>query len=323
MADKKYTILEYYHDRRKDWYKQDCVDMDSAKQQHHDNITAIRAAEEWRKQKDRPLSIAIFHGSGRHVEFSCALEMSNSQMFLERGLELAKKEWEKDLDVTTFVLREMMLEPCNACYSTASALCNFSCSCFPGDDISTKIYPAVIKADVLLWSTPVNQSMVSSRTKLVLDRLISVDGGYFMEELPIKDSAFREKMIHMSHVNPVYDARMFGKVAAYFVTSKDIDNTHEESAPYPKEFSRLTYLDYTIGAISHQGTEYGWFHADPFYALSGAHPDVEMSYDKSHYDKDTASHERAKDAILASLKMAEGFRENPPEMKHAGRINRT
>ena len=48
-----------------------------------------------------------------------------------------------------------------------------------------------------------------------------------------------------------------------------------------------------------------------------------MSYDKSHYDKDTASHERAKDAILASLKRAEGFRENPPEMKHAGRINRT
>jgi multimeric flavodoxin WrbA len=323
MADKKYTILEYYQDKRKDWYKQDCVDMDSAKQQHRDNIVAIRAAQEWRLQEDRPLSIAIFHGSGRDTEFSCAQETSNSQMFLERGLELAKKEWEKDLDITAFGLRGMMLEPCNGCYSSASALCQFSCTCFPGDDITTKIYPAVVKADVLLWSTPVNQSMCSTRIKTVIDRLISIDGGYFMEELPIKDDAYRAKMIHMSHVNPVYDARMFGKVAAYFVTSKDLENTHEESAPYPKEFSRLTYVDYTVGALSHQGTEFGWFHADPFYAVSAANPDVELSYDKDHYDKDTASHERAKDAILASLKMAEGFRLEPPQMVSAGRINRT
>jgi len=150
---KKILIKDFYKYRRKDWYDHENIDMESAKQQHRDNLKAIEAALEWRKQKERPLTVAVFHGSGRHPTESCAHEMSNSQMLLERGLEMALEEWEGEVWVDRHILREYVLEECNSCLSTCSALCNFSCTCFPGDDISTRIYPAVIGADVLLWST--------------------------------------------------------------------------------------------------------------------------------------------------------------------------
>jgi hypothetical protein len=166
--------------------------------------------------------------------------------------------------------------------------------------------------------------MVSSRIKIVLDRLISLDGGYYTEELPIKDDAFKQAMVALSQTKKVeYDPRMFGKVSAYFVTSKDLQNPLEESAPYPGEFKRLTYEDYVIGAISHQGAEFGWFHADPFYAVSVATHDQEMSYDKAEYDSRTMDHEMAAEVVIATLKKGEEFIQNPPVLKNKGRVNRT
>lgn len=321
----KKAIEEIYNDRRKDWYERDDLDMGSVKAQHKNNIARLADIERWRNDTNRPLYVAVFHGSGRHTKKSCAQEMSNTELFLERSLELALQEWQgRHVETEKHKLREYILEPCNACYSTTSSLCHFPCSCFPADDVTTKVYPAVMKADVLLWSTPVNQSMVSSRIKIVLDRLISLDGGYYTQNLPIKNDAYKQAAIALSQNKEVtYDPRMFGKVSAYFVTSKDLNNPLEEQAPYPKEFSRLGYLDYVVGAISHQGAEYGWFHADPYYAVSSASHDRELSYDKDEYDKKEADHEEGKEVILAALKKGEEFIESPPKLTSKGRVNRT
>lgn len=321
---KNITLKKYYDHRRLDWYDVPGIDFESVKEQHRQNIAKLREIEEDRNRPNRPLYVVKIHSSGRHVTESCAHELSNSQLFLERSWELAKEEF-KDREIVedTIVLRELMMEPCNACYSTASALCNFSCSCFPGDDVTTKIYPHIMKADVMLFSTPVNQSMISSRLKILLDRLISLDGGYFVEELPVKDSKYREATIALSQKSVTYDPRMFGKVAAYFVTSKDANNPLEEAAPYPSEFKRLGYLDFVVGALSNQGTEYGWFHADPFYALSVATHDQELSYDKAEYDTKATDHVYGKEVILASLAMGASFIDKPPKLTSLGRVNRT
>jgi multimeric flavodoxin WrbA len=322
--NKKATLDQVYQIKRTEWFNFKNLDFESAKQQHRDNVKGLQSIEEWRSQENRPIAVLCIHGSGRDVKHSCAHEKSSSQMLLKKGLSCALEEWEgTPVDIEHFDLRRLFLEPCNGCVSTASALCNFPCTCFPGDDITKQIYPAVMLADVIFWSTPVNQSMVSTRTKTVLDRLISLDGGYFIEELPVKDDDFRDKMIHLSHMKPVYDQRMFGKVAAYFVTSKDANNPHDESAPYPKPFDNLTYADLVVGGIAHQGAEFGWFHADPYYVIAAADPDVEYSYDKDHYDKDSATLEKAKEVVLASLKKAEEFRKEPPKFTSPGRINRT
>ena len=298
--------------------------MESVKEQHRENIEQLQQIAKLREKKDRPLYIAVFHGSGRHTTESCAHEIPNSQMLLERGLELAQADWKgRELEVESHVLREYFLEPCNGCYSTASAMCNFSCTCFPGDDITTKIYPAIMKADVMLWSTPVNQSMVSTRVKTVLDRLISLDGGYFIPELPIKDSKFRAASQKLSQKDVRYDSRMFGKVAAYFITSKDFANPLEESAPYPKEFRGENYDTFTAGAIAHQGAEYGWFHADPWFAISTATHDRELQYDKDEYDGLKVDHEYAKMVVTAALDLGEKHIDKPPKLTSKGRVNRT
>lgn len=325
---KKRSLKEFYDDRRFDWYDHDDIDFKSAEEQHKTNLENCKKALEDREAKDRPIYVSVFHGSGRHPTESCAHELSNSQLLLERGLDLAREEWNggnaRRIEVETHVLREYILEPCNGCYSTASALCNFTCTCFPGDDISTRIYPSILRSDVLLWSTPVNQAYPATRVKTVLDRLISLDGGYYSSTLPIKDQEYRQAAIALSTEHPVeYDPRMFGKVAAYFVSTKDLNNTIPESAPYPHEFKHLTYKDFVIGGLAHQGTEYGWYHADPFYAVAVASHDRELSYDKDEYDKDTKAHESARDTVLAALTLADKHIDNPPELKSKGRVNRT
>lgn len=319
--DKKISIFDYYEKKKTDWWD-GVVDEESAKEQHRKNIEKIRQVLQWRTDKDRPLSILVLHGSGRHPVMSCAHEMSNSQLLLSRGLSLARKEFSGEVEVDEFILRELFLEPCNNCVSTTSALCNFPCSCFPGDDISTRIYPAIIKADVILLSTGVNQSMISSRLKIVIDRLIAVDGGYFIEELPMKDSIWRAKMIQHSLDEPVYDQRMFGKVASYFVTSKDLKNTKETGVPTDKKWYK-GYDELVIGSLYSNGIDYGWFHADPFYVIAGADPDVEYGYDKSEYNNEQL-HEESKEVVLAALHLAERHRNEPPIFDgKGGRINRT
>jgi multimeric flavodoxin WrbA len=320
----KKTIKEYYDDKRQDWYYSD-IDLSSVKAQHVENLRKCQEAKNAREVKDRPLYVAVLHGSGRHTELSCAHEKSNSQLYLERAVELAKQEWEgRPIETETHVLREYVLEPCNACYSTASALCNFTCTCFPGDDISSKIYPSILRADVMLWSSPVNQASISSRTKLVLDRLISLDGGYYIVPFPTKDDTFRQQAIELSTKEKVdYDPRMFGKVAAYFITSKDWNNPLPESAPYPRDFRKVGYEETVIGQLAVQGTEYGWHHADPFYSVMAATHDQEMSYDKAEFNGLTTDHEDAKEVVLAALKLGEQYIDNGPSLVNLGRIGRT
>ena len=250
-------LRDYYKEKNKGWWLK--FDFKEAKNQQELNIKAIEAVMKWRDNPERPTSVLLVHGSGRHPELSCAHEMSNSQMLLERGVELAEKEFGGDLDVNRLVLREMYIEPCNNCVSTASALCGFPCDCYPGDDMSVRAYPMVLWADVIFFSSGVNQSMVSSRTKLFLDRMISTDGGYYRkpEDMEMKNADFRERMIRLSQEQPVYDQRLFGKIAGYVISSKDIDNTHDDGI----DTGPLNYEQLVTVALKSSMGDYGFFHA--------------------------------------------------------------
>jgi len=321
----KVDIEEWTAKARLDWYSPGSnVDFESAKRRHRENLKALRLAQEEREEDGRPIHVLVLHGSGRHEMLSCAREASNSQMFLDRCLDVALEEWsgEREVRVRRRVLRELYMNPCNGCYSAASALCGFSCTCFPQDDISTVLYPDIMWADVLLFSTPINQAGCSTRLKTVLDRLISLDGGYAEKELPVKNEEYREQAIALSQKKPVYDKRMFGRVAAYFISSKDMNNEHEEAVETPEEFAHLSYADLTVGQLAVQGAEYGWFHAKPFWAAWAADPDQEMSFDKAHLDAFLPLDEGV-EVILAALKKADYLHRNPPRLEAPGRYNRT
>lgn len=75
------------------------------------------------------------------------------------------------------------IHPCKACFSTAAALCNWPCSCYPNyslgqtGDWMNEIYPMWVAAHGIMIITPVNWFQVSSPLKLMMDRLVCADGG--------------------------------------------------------------------------------------------------------------------------------------------------
>ena len=315
-------LREYYRERKKNWWN--IFDFKEAQDQHALNLKALEAVMKWRENEERPISVLLVHGSGRHPELSCAHELPNSQMLLERGLELVQEEFggdptSPDLDVNRLTLREMYIEPCNNCVSTASALCGFSCDCWPGDDMTVQAYPMILWADVIFFSSGVNQSMVSSRTKMFLDRMISIDGGYYRRQIEPKNADFRERMIRLSQEKPVYDQRLFGKIAGYVLTSKDILNTMDDGI----DVGTLNYEQLVTGAMKSSMGDYGFFHANKWYVMAGANPDEDYSKDKDFYNSDTKTHEETKEMILSSLELAQQYREKPPTYGGGARVNRT
>ena len=63
-----------------------------------------------------------------------------------------------------------------------------------------ELYPLVLNCDVMFCSTGVNQSAMSSRLKLFADRLISLDGGFFVAPAQYreKDADWRDRCIALS-----------------------------------------------------------------------------------------------------------------------------
>lgn len=200
------------------------VPLEEAAKAYQKNIDVAKAAVEEYCRRPRPLRILAIHGSSRsNHKLSCAHELSNSQLLLRSGLDKFREN--SDLEIEEVNLREYNISPCNSCYSTSSALCGWVCDCFPFDEMQL-LYPKVLRSDVLLISTGVNQTAMSSRLKLFSDRLISMDGGYARDHLELKDSEFRARAIQLSTTTKiVYEQRLQGRVCAFFIAAKDEKDT--------------------------------------------------------------------------------------------------
>lgn len=312
------SLPVFQEHRKSEWWE--LVDHDEAAAHWAKSRDAVAAAWEYHQKRDRPLEILAIHGSGRHPMRSCAHELSNSQMILEAGL--APVEHRSDTNIERVLLRELHIEHCNGCVSTSSAHCGWPCDCHPHDDMHG-IYEQIIKCDVLLLSTGVNQSNMSSRLKAMLDRLVSADGGFARTELPIKDAEFRSRTVALGASHEfTYDQRMFGRAAAYFISSKDHDNQLDllQGDTHPPA---MAYGDFVAHQLLDSQRDYGFHHADDWYVVGSANPDVDYSYDKQHYSEDTQLHQRAQAVVQAAIDLAEQLRADPPEFDGGARVNRT
>lgn len=274
------------------------------------NVKACLDALDRYNSKDRPLNILAVHGSGRHHTVGCAHETSNSELLLEKGLDPYRDE---GYDMESVHLREYNISPCNGCVSTASVHCGFPCDCFPMDPMQD-LYPKVLRCDVLLLSTGVWQSTMSSRMKLFLDRLISLDGGFYRGEYKPKDTEFRAKAIQASRDGDFeYTQRMFGRVGAYFISSKDQNN------PSDIEFD---YIKTTAETLKMGQEAYGILHTEKWYCGHAAKWDEDYSHDKANLNENTALHKEAQNVVGRVIAYAEELKDNPPALI-MGRINRT
>lgn len=188
-----------------------------------------------------------------------------------------------------------------------------NCDCFPFDPMQD-LYPRVLRCDVLLCSTGVNQSAMSTRLKTFCDRLISLDGGFLRSEYTPKTSEFRNQAIHASRDGHFeYTQRMFGRVAAYFISSKDEDN------PTDSDFG---YIRRVADSLKKGFEDYGMLHADKWYVGNSSKWDEDYSHDKRRLNEDTDLHREAQAVVGQAIYLAEELRKNPPEPE-MGRRNRT
>lgn len=137
------------------------------------------------ERSDGMCRMLIVNGSARS-EHSCPGEMSKSW----RIAEIAKAVLDQDdtileiLDLSRLASEYgRNIHPCKACFSTAAPLCHFPCSCYPNhslgqtQDWMADIYPMWIRAHGVFVVTPVNWYMASSPMKLMMDRMVCMDGG--------------------------------------------------------------------------------------------------------------------------------------------------
>jgi multimeric flavodoxin WrbA len=299
--------------RHIDWYNIPILSNNASKK-HDKNVEAVKKAIEYHNKKDRKLEVLVIHGSSRsNYETASSKERSNSQMLLQYAIEDLKKD--KNINITEINLRDKEVHPCEGCVSTASALCGFPCNCFPLDPMQ-EYYPLCLKSDVMLFSTPVNQSAMSSRLKLFCDRLISLDGGFLVDtgEWKPKDQEWREKCIEISRSGNIeYAARLANRVCAYFISSKDNNNAADSDYRYGKEVARSLWKGFQ---------DFGCIHTDPYYVVASSDPNEDYSYDKQTLNSNKDVINEAKNLVKNAILLAEKSRKNPPKIE-AGRINRT
>lgn len=294
------------------------VDFDEAKAAHAANVEACRAAVA-EFQKQGPIKILVVHASGRSSHLSGAKEASNSQLLLRFGLEairLRESTWEEGIQIEEVCLRDYKIEPCEACYSSSSALCGFPCDSFPFDPMQ-QLYPKVLRADLLLISCPTNQVAMSSRMKLFVDRLISLDGGFFVDadQFERKDEKHRERMLATATKRSVhYDQRMHNKVAAFFISNKD-----DRDTGYPDNNGRViqSYVQGVADSLYRGFYNFGFAFPDPYYIAFRGIPQEDLCFDKQRLQENVSIQQKARDLAIAAVERVLEIRKTPlPPVKN-------
>jgi multimeric flavodoxin WrbA len=196
----------------------------------------------------------------------------------------------------------------------------------PLDDMSTMMYPKILRADILFCSTPVNQSTMSTRLKAFCDRMISLDGGVHItaKQYHPKDQEWRSKMMALSASGKVsYDQRLYGRVAGYFISSKDDQNPLPIGNKLKNEFDRFSYIEKTANVLKDGMEDYGYFHSpDGWYAGFAAVPDEDYMWDKQTLNNDEKALVMGRDVVANAIKLAKKLKKDLPPFK-TDRINRT
>ncbi len=294
-----------------EWWQ--VVDLEEGREYHERNVR--RCLKAINVHGRGPIRVLVVHGSSRsNSDLSCAHELSNSQLLCRAGLDAIRGD--PSVVIEEVNLREYQIEYCNNCYSTASALCGFPCNCFPFDPMQD-LYPKVLACDVLLCSTGVNQSKMSGRLGVFCDRLISLDGGYFVtpEQFGPKDTEWRDRCIALSQSDEVhYDQRPHGRVAAFFISSKDTaDLEPTEDDRYNEIMERNSYVQLTSDSLFRGFWDVGFYMADPWFAAALGHPNEELSLDKARLNADIQAQEAARHVVIEAVNLADRFRDDPPE----------
>lgn len=177
---------------------------------------------------ERPFRALIIAGSDRR-QYNCPGVDSKARALMLRMAERLPQEWEIDYEDLGNVFGRARIQSCNACVSTAMALCVWPCNCYEPDDKNEpdlmwdlQLYQRLDLADAWAIVGPINWYGPTSNLKLMFDRLVCMSGGNPREELidhkdPEKamrlEKAPEWKELSLNHLE--------GRTAAFFCYSDD------------------------------------------------------------------------------------------------------
>ena len=317
----KLTVEQYNTISNGGWAE--TVDWETAKKEYKKHQQAWKDAWDEYHKKDRPIKILAVHGSGRAYPEECNYN-SCSQHLLKESLKVVP-EIDKEIEIDEVVLNEYNIDACYNCVAITSALCGAPCTCHPVDAMQ-QLYPKLLRADVHLFSTGVNQSMPSSRLKLMFDRMISLDGGvtHGLPEEKMGDEFIAKMMALSANGECAYDQRLYGRVAGYFITSKDENNEHKTVNHEPSDDKDFPhgYIRSVAFMMKDNLESYGYFHDPKYYAGAAANPDIDYMYDRETLDANTQAIEDGKEVIRKAIALSQKLKTDLPEYS-TDRINRT
>lgn len=131
----------------------------------------------------RPFRVLIISGSDRR-QYNCPGVDSKSRALMLRMAERLPQDWEIDYEDLGNVFGRARIQSCNACASTAMALCVWPCNCYEKDNKDEPdlmwdldMYARLDLADAWAILGPVNWYGPTSNLKLMFDRLVCMNGG--------------------------------------------------------------------------------------------------------------------------------------------------
>ena len=198
---------------------------------------------------ERPFRVLVIAGSDRR-QYNCPGVDSKARMLMLRMAERLPQEWEIDYEDLGNVYARARIQSCNACVSTAMALCVWPCNCYEPNNKDEPdlmwdldLYSRLDLADAWAVIGPVNWYAPTSNLKLMFDRLVCMNGGNPREELI--DHKNPEKAMALEH-SPEWEAlsrnHLEGRTAGFFCYS-DAGADEMDQSGRPKNLRHKAWFD--------------------------------------------------------------------------------
>ena len=145
----------------------------------------LKAAQKLWGDPRAPSRVLLICGSARN-DGTCPGEISKTWRLTELAERVvARSGIQTDVLDLSLVTSEYgrTIHPCKGCVSSAMPLCHWPCSCYPNhalnqaDDWMAEIYERWVAAHAVVILTPTYWYQSPSPLKLMIDRMVSADGG--------------------------------------------------------------------------------------------------------------------------------------------------
>jgi hypothetical protein len=197
----------------------------------------------------RPFRVLLVAASNRR-QYNCPGVDSKARALMLRMAERLPDAWEIDFEDLGNVYGRARIQSCNACVSTAMALCVWPCNCYePGNkdepDLlwDLDLYARLDLADAWAFIAPINWYGPPSNLKLLFDRLVCMNGGNPREDLiDHKDPEKAMALEHAPEWEELSQNHLEGRTAAFFCYS-DAGADEMDASGRPAKLRHKSWFD--------------------------------------------------------------------------------